>query len=87
MSGKLQIADFGICLKDSTKGKLNNICDVPGVKVGHCTIDKDDSHTGVTVILPCEDNIFEKKMPAAAVVLPTVRTPSLSTVPSLAVLL
>ena len=68
MSGKLQISDFGICLKDSTKGKLNNICDVPGVRVGRCTIDKDDIHTGVTVVLPCEDNIFEKKMPAAAVV-------------------
>ena len=68
MSGKLQISDFGICLKDGIKGKLNNICDVPGLKVGHCTIDNDDTHTGVSVILPCEDNIFERKMPAAAVV-------------------
>ena len=68
MSGKLQINNFGICLKDEIKGKYNNICDVPGVKVGHCTIDKDDTHTGVSVILPCEDNIFERKMPAAAVV-------------------
>lgn len=68
MSGKLQLSDFGISLKDGIKGKLNNICDVPGVKVGHCTIDKDDTHTGVTVILPCEDNPFERKLPAAAVV-------------------
>ena len=68
MSGKLQLKDLGICLKDSIKGKLNNICDVPGVKVGHCTVDKEDTHTGVTIILPCEDNIFAKKMPAAAVV-------------------
>ena len=68
MSGKLQISDFGICLKDGIKGKLNNICDVPGLKVGHCTIDNNDTHTGVSVILPCEDNIFERKMPAAAVV-------------------
>lgn len=68
MSGKLQISNFGICLNEGIKGKLNNICDVPGVKVGHCTIDKDDTHTGVSVILPCEDNIFERKMPAAAVV-------------------
>ena len=68
MSGKLQISDFGICLKDGIKGKLKNICDVPGLKVGHCTIDNNDTHTGVSVILPCEDNIFERKMPAAAVV-------------------
>ena len=68
MSGKLQISNFGICLNEGIKGKLNNICDVPGVKVGHCTIDKDDTHTGVSVIIPCDDNIFERKMPVAAVV-------------------
>ncbi len=68
MSGKLQLDDYSIPQRGGIKGKYNNICDVPGVKVGHCTVDREDTHTGVTVILPCEDNIFEKKMPAASVV-------------------
>ena len=50
-------------------GKHNLITDVPGVKVGHCTIDNDRHKTGVTVILPCEDDIFQNKMVAACHVL------------------
>ena len=46
-------------------GKLNSIGDVPGVRVGHCTIDNDRHKTGVTVVLPCEDDIFKRKMVAA----------------------
>ena len=51
------------------KGSLNNICDVPGVRVGHCTVDNERHKTGVTVILPCEDDIFCRKMVAASHVL------------------
>ncbi len=51
------------------KGKLNSIGDVPGVRVGHCTIDNDRHKTGVTVVLPCEDDIFKRKMVAAQHVL------------------
>ena len=47
------------------KGKLNLITDVHGVKVGHCTIDEGDVQTGVTVILPSEDNPFVNKLVAA----------------------
>ncbi len=50
-------------------GKHNLITDVPGVKVGHCTIDTEQHKTGVTVILPCEDDIFQNKMAAACHVL------------------
>lgn len=50
-------------------GPRNTISDVPGVRVGHVTIDQADHKTGVTVILPCEDNIFLNKMTAAAYVL------------------
>lgn len=50
-------------------GKLNSIGDVPGVRVGHCTIDNDRHKTGVTVVLPCEDDIFKRKMVAAQHVL------------------
>lgn len=51
------------------KGKLNSISDVPGVRVGHCTIDNDRHKTGVTVVLPCDDDIFKRKMVAAQHVL------------------
>ena len=46
-------------------GKLNKITDVEGVTVGHSTINKGTSKTGVTVIMPSEANIFKKKLPAA----------------------
>ena len=51
------------------RGKLNSIGDVPGVRVGHCTIDDDRHKTGVTVVLPCGDDIFKRKMVAAQHVL------------------
>ncbi|MBE6993481.1 MAG: P1 family peptidase [Ruminococcaceae bacterium] len=49
-------------------GLRNLITDVPGVTVGHCTIDTDRCKTGVTVILPCQDNMFRRKLTAAAFV-------------------
>lgn len=56
------------------KGKWNAITDVPGVKVGHITLDEqlDDGQvvcTGVTAILPHDGNLFEQKVPAASFVL------------------
>ena len=55
-------------------GKWNRITDVPGVKVGHITLDEqlpdgDYICTGVTAILPHSGNIFEHKVPAASFVL------------------
>ena len=50
-------------------GPLNSLGDVPGVRVGHCTVDNDRHKTGVTVVLPCEDDIFQQKMVAACHVL------------------
>ena len=50
-------------------GKNNLITDVPGVKVGHCTVDNEQHKTGVTVILPCPDDIFQNKMVATCHVL------------------
>lgn len=47
------------------RGPRNAITDVAGVRVGHCTVDSDRHKTGVTVILPCEDDIFRSKMVAA----------------------
>lgn len=50
-------------------GELNNICDVPGVRVGHCTVDQERHRTGVTVVMPCEHDIFREKLVAACHVL------------------
>ena len=42
-----------IDLEDDIKtGTNNNICDVPGVLVGHTTIKNNQNKTGITTILP-----------------------------------
>lgn len=47
-------------------GKYNAITDVTGVCVGHTTLIKGvNIRTGVTVILPHQENIFQEKVPAA----------------------
>ena len=55
-------------------GKWNAITDVPGVKVGHVTLEEqlqgeDVVCTGVTAILPHAGNVFEHKVPAASFIL------------------
>lgn len=50
-------------------GVRNAITDVQGVRVGHCTIDNAQHKTGVTVVMPCADDIFRQKMVAACHVL------------------
>ena len=47
------------------KGKRNQITDVPGVKVGHVTLNNGEVQTGVTAILPGEGSTFREKFPAA----------------------
>lgn len=56
------------------RGKWNAITDVPGVKIGHVTLDNklddyDAVCTGVTAILPHAGNTFEQKVPAASFIL------------------
>jgi len=69
MEKQKRIADYNIRIGKLPKGKLNKITDVKGIKVGHCTIDNEDNKTGVTVILPSENNIFPNKYIAASYVL------------------
>ena len=69
MTKQKRIEDYGITIGRLKKGRLNKITDVKGVKVGHCTIDTDENKTGVTVILPSENNIFSNKLVAASFVL------------------
>lgn len=47
-------------------GKKNNICDVEGVLVGHASVNKDNNHTGITVVLPHSDNMFKNKVVASS---------------------
>lgn len=60
------IRDYGIVIGKHPTGPLNRITDVPGVTVGHCTIDTDKYKSGVTVIMPREGNIYAEKAVAAA---------------------
>ena len=61
-----RVRDCGINIGIYPTGQHNAITDVPGVKVGHSTLVKDDNiRTGVTAILPHDGNIFMHKVPAA----------------------
>lgn len=61
-----RIRDYGIITGRLAPGPLNKITDVEGVLVGHTTINTQEHKTGVTVILPCTDNPFSRKLTAAA---------------------
>ncbi len=61
--------ELGIVTGEMPTGPKNLITDIPGVRVGHTTIAKDDIQTGVTVVLPCADNPFARKLTAACHVL------------------
>lgn len=50
-------------------GPLDLISDVPGVTVGHTTLDDGDVQTGVTVVLPHAGDTFLQKVPAAAAII------------------
>jgi D-aminopeptidase len=69
MGPQKRAEDYGIIVGELPKGKLNKITDVAGLRVGHCTIDTEESKTGVTVIIPSEDNVFTNKLVAASYVL------------------
>ena len=47
-------------------GLNNNICDVPGVLVGHVTIKEGTSKTGITAVLPHNKNLFKEKVVSAS---------------------
>ncbi len=49
-------------------GPGNRITDVPGVRVGHCTVDEGNCHTGVTVVMPPCRNPYVNKLTAASCV-------------------
>ncbi len=63
---QMRAADYGLTVGSLPKGPRNKLTDVPGVLVGHCTVDTPDHKTGVTVVLPGPENPFTHKLPAAA---------------------
>ena len=50
-------------------GPRDSIGDLPGVTVGHCTLDAGPVQTGVTVVRPHPEDLFLWKVPAAVAVL------------------
>ena len=61
--------DYHITVGSLPTGPRNKLTDVPGVTVGHCTVDTDEFKTGITVVQPCRENPFVHKLPAASFVL------------------
>lgn len=66
---QLRARDYGVTVGELPAGTKNKITDVPGVTVGHCTVDTHEHKTGVTVVLPGPQNPFVHKLPAAGFVL------------------
>jgi D-aminopeptidase len=48
---------------------MSSIADVPGVTVGHCTLDAGAIQTGVTVVRPHAHDVYRAKVPAASCVI------------------
>ena len=64
-----RLREFGIETGIFKPGQLNAITDVEGVMVGHVTLIKGDNiRTGVTAILPHDQNIYQFKVPGAVYV-------------------
>lgn len=63
---QIRVRDLGIVPGILATGKTNTIVDVPGVKVGHMTkVEGDSIRTGVTVVMPHSENLYQHKVPAA----------------------
>lgn len=50
-------------------GPRNAITDVAGLRLGHCTVADGELQTGVTVLIPPQDNPFMHKLPAGLAVI------------------
>lgn len=61
-----RIRDYGYEIGSFTTGPRNKITDVPGVRVGHVTLKEQGAQTGVSVVMPAPDNLFQNKLVASA---------------------
>lgn len=66
MFNQKRIRDYGVKIGQLQTGPRNAITDVEGVTVGHVTLSEGDSQTGVTAILPHQENIFKEKLIASS---------------------
>lgn len=71
---RIRAREAGARFGDLPTGRRNMITDVPGVKVGHCTLRKGEGplvqgvgpvRTGVTVVLPHSGNLFQRPVKGA----------------------
>jgi D-aminopeptidase len=60
-----RLRDFDLTCGILQPGPLNAITDVPGVKLGHFTLNEGDLRTGFTALLPHDGNLFRRKVRAA----------------------
>lgn len=67
----MRARDLGVIVGSGPPGPLNSITDVPGVRVGHCTLIDGEGRllrgrgpvrTGVTVVLPHPDDIWNQQV-------------------------
>jgi D-aminopeptidase len=57
MAEQLRLRDIGLSIGDLPTGPSNTLTDVPGVRVGHQTLIRDQHvRTGVTAIWPHDGN-------------------------------
>ncbi|HZH53874.1 MAG TPA: P1 family peptidase [Microvirga sp.] len=66
MSTPPRARDLGLACGSLPAGERNSLSDVPGVRVGHKTLNHGEIRTGVTAILPHWGNLYRDK-PVAAV--------------------
>ena len=59
------IRSLGVTIGQLPTGPLNCLGDVPGVTVGHATLDTPAHKTGVTIVLPAQGNLFARKLVGA----------------------
>jgi D-aminopeptidase len=63
---KKRARDLGILIGALESGEHDAITDVPGVRVGHCTVvEGDDVRTGVTMVVPHDGNVWSDPVYAA----------------------
>lgn len=61
----MNLESYGYRIGTLPRGPRNAITDIPGVTVGHSTLHEGDIHSGVTVIMPAQDDLFQNKLTAA----------------------
>jgi len=73
-NGARRARAYGVTIGTMATGRWNALTDVPGVRVGHCTVafgagallpGYGPARTGVTAVLPHAGNLFHEKVPAA----------------------